>query len=368
MVNQRRSGNHVGRSRLWVRSALLLATVSAVTLTAGISSAVVTPTSGNVTISAVGDMDLGNTPVLPPNPTAYLLPIKAAIAAPIAFGNLEGTLTNSGSDSKCSAGSTECYAFRNPPSFAFAYKASGFTVLNSANNHSHDFGSQGVIDTSKALKAAGIVQAGLPGQIGLVHVGTTTVAFLDFAPYSSTNDMLHVSTAISLIHEAKTLYKATVIVVYMHSGAEGASADHVTGKTEYYYGENRGNPKLFAETMVDNGASLVIASGPHVLRGMEIYKGHLIAYSLGNFSSYKDFATTGVLSMSGILRVTLSRSGAYLSARFLSVHLAPDGQASLDGSGAAARFVAQLSREDFGARAPGIAANGTLVPPKGSVP
>ena len=48
---------------------------------------------GPVTISAVGDTDLGNTPDLPPDPTAYLEPVKAALQGPIVFANLEGTLT-----------------------------------------------------------------------------------------------------------------------------------------------------------------------------------------------------------------------------------------------------------------------------------
>ena len=98
------------------------------------------------------------------------------------------------------------------------------------------------------------------------------------------------------------------MVVYMHAGAEGSAADHVTGREEYYLGEDRGNPEAFAHMAIDAGASLVIASGPHVLRGMQFYQGHLIAYSLGNFASYGNFATSGDLGMSVILHVTLSAS------------------------------------------------------------
>jgi len=53
----------------------------------------------------------------------------------------------------------------------------------------------------------------------------------------------------------------------MHAGAEGAAADHVTGQEEYYVGEDRGNAKAFAHAAIDDGANMVIASGPHVLRG-----------------------------------------------------------------------------------------------------
>ena len=57
--------------------------------------------------------------------------------------------------------------------------------------------------------------------------------------------------------------------------------------------------------MINAGADLVVGSGPHVLRGVEQYHGRLIAYSLGNFAGFKNFALGGTLSLSGILRVTL---------------------------------------------------------------
>jgi hypothetical protein len=313
-----------------------------------------------VTFSFVGDMDLGNTPQLPPSPATYLASVAPALKAQVVFGNLEGTLTNSGADSKCSAGSTECYAFRNPTSFAGIYRADGFTVINSANNHSSDFGAQGLVSTSAALRAAGLVQAGLPGQIGLVRVGATKVAFVDFAPYTMTNDMLSPAQEAQLIHQAKS--EAAIVVVYMHSGAEGELADHVTGQTEYYVGENRGNPEAFAKAAIDDGADLVVASGPHTLRGMEFYKGHLIAYSLGNFASYYNFATVGTLAYSGILHVKLSPSGAYDAGSFTSVTLTAPGQPFLQPSDASAKFVAQLSSEDFGSAAAKISPHGSIFP------
>jgi len=315
---------------------------------------------GPVTISAVGDTDLGNTPDLPPDPSTYLQPVESALAAPIVFGNLEGTLTNA-TTSKCAAGSTECYAFRNPPSYAQIYRAAGFTVMNSANNHSHDFGAQGVADTTAALTSAGIVQAGLPGEIGLVTVGKTKVAFVDFAPYANVNNLLDFATAKTLIAQAKA--EANIVVVYMHAGAEGAAADHVTGQEEYYVGEDRGNAKAFAHAAIDDGANMVIASGPHVLRGMEDYEGHLIAYSLGNFAGYQNFSTDGTLDLGGILTVTLSGEGTFESGKFTSTTFSSVGQPSVDPAGAAASFVNQLSNQDFGAAAVTILPSGQLVLP-----
>lgn len=322
----------------------------------GLASAAKTA-DNRITISAVGDTMLGNTPVLPPDPMTYLQPVEGALRAPIVFGNLEGTLT-SATTSKCGAGSTDCFAFQNPPTFAPILKAAGFTVVNSANNHSHDFGAQGVADTTAALQGAGIVQAGLPGQIGLVTEGTTKVAFVDFAPYTDTNNLLDLPGARVLIQQAKS--EAKVVVIYMHAGAEGSDADHVTGQEESYVGEDRGNPEAFAYAAIDDGADLVIASGPHVLRGMQEYNGHLIDYSLGNFAGYQTFATGGDLGLSGILTVTLDSNGSLSSGRFTSLILSSVGEPAVDPSNAAAQFVNQLSSADFGSTAVSIGPLGQL--------
>src|SRR6202161_4960000 len=101
----------------------------------------------------------------------------------------------------------------------------------------------------------------------------------------------------------------------MHAGAEGSTADHVTGREEYFLGEDRGNAEAFAHMAINAGASLVIASGPHVLRGMQFYQGHLIAYSLGNFGGYGNFGTDGELALSALLHVTLSSTGKFEQAR-----------------------------------------------------
>ena len=82
-----------------------------------------------------------------------------------------------------------------------------------------------------------------------------------------------------MIEKAKK--EAAFVVVYMHAGAEGPDADHVTGQEEVYLGEDRGNAEAFAHMAIDAGASLVIASGPHVVRGMQFYKGHLVCLQPG---------------------------------------------------------------------------------------
>ena len=331
-------------------------TISTSTTTTSTTEPAALP-SPTVTIAAVGDTELGNTPTLPSDPGAYFRPIEHALAAPIVFGNLEGTMTTA-TTSKCHAHATNCLALKVPPSFARDYRAAGFTVLNAANNHSFDFGEAGALSTTAALRAAGIAQAGLPGEIGVVRDGSLRVAFVDFAPYANTNDLLNFAAARQLIIRAKR--EANVVVVYMHAGAEGASADQVTKREEHYVGEDRGNPFAFAHAAIEEGADLVIASGPHVLRGLEFYRGRLIDYSLGDFTNYDDFAHDGVLGLSCILHVTLEANGAVASAHFTSVVLRGVGQAFVDPSDAAAHFVNSLSREDFGTAAAIIEPNGSI--------
>jgi Bacterial capsule synthesis protein PGA_cap len=147
----------------------------------------------------------------------------------------------------------------------------------------------------------------------------------------------------------------------LHAGAEGPDADHVTGHEEYYLSEDRGNAEAFAHMAVDAGASLVIASGPHVLRGMQFYQRHLIAYSVGNFASYGDFSTEADLGMSVILHVTLSPAGRFEHARIYPTQFAGKGR-PVPGGGAIA-FVAGLAEEDFGSSAARILPSGVITPP-----
>ncbi len=316
-----------------------------------------------VSIAAVGDTMLGNTPDLPPQPGTYLAPVKRELArgAQIVVGNLEGTLTTA-TASKCKlmhARPGECFAFRDPPGYVRYLKHAGFTIFSDANPPSFDFGAAGQAQTVRTIHEAGLAQTGLPGEITLLKTHGVRVAFVAFAPYSDTASLLDLPAARALIKQAAR--QASVVVVYMHAGAEGATADHVTGHEEYYLGEDRGNPEAFAHMAIRAGASLVIASGPHVLRGMQFYRHHLIAYSLGNFASYYNFATDGNLDMSVILHVTLSATGTFEHARIYPIQFTGQGQPAPGGG--AISFVSQISVQDFGASAARILPSGIIKAP-----
>ena len=179
-----------------------------------------------------------------------------------------------------------------------------------------------------------------------------------FAPYTWAQSLTNIPAARRLVKKAAA--NADVVIVTMHAGAEGSSHTHVSRGTEMFLGENRGNSLAFTHAVVDAGADLVIGSGPHVLRGMEWYRGHLIAYSLGNFAGYKVFALGGPLSISGILRVTLRGNGAFDSGTLVPTRLVGGGMPALDPTESAHGIVRTLSQEDFGAHAVKVSANGGL--------
>src|SRR5436190_13561367 len=210
------------------------------------------------------------------------------------IGNLEGTLAGGG-DSKCGPSSTDCFAFRAPPTYAGLLRNAGFTLMNVANNHAYDYGAQGARQTLAALRSTGLRWTGRPGQITVESIHGVRVAMVGFAPYPWAQSLTDLAAARRIVQRARG--EADLVVVLMHAGAEGSDRQHVGSSTEWFLGENRGNPRAFGHTVIDAGADLVMGSGPHVLRGMEWYHGRLIAYSLGNFLG------DGTLGIGGILGV-----------------------------------------------------------------
>jgi hypothetical protein len=207
-----------------------------------------------------------------------------------------------------------------------------------------DFGPPGRAQTLAALNRAGIPEAGLPGQITRLKVNGIKLAFLGFAPYSFDSNLLDIPAAQALVRQARKT--ASVVVVFIHAGAEGADQLHTPAGEQFYLGEDRGNARAFAHAVIAAGASIVLGSGPHVLRGIQRFHNHLIAYSLGNFVGYHTLSGGGVLDDSGILRVTLDARGRLLAARWISIRL-EDGLPRPDPTNASARLVGRLSGVDF---------------------
>jgi hypothetical protein len=294
----------------------------------------------------VGDIALSTQRGLPPGGVERALaPVRKLLRnANITLGNLEGTLSTNG-PSKCGGiGGGTCFAFQAPPSTATALGSLGFDLVNQANNHSLDYGYSGRSQTIAALRRAHIAHTGFPGEIAVLHVAGRKIAFLGFAPYPYDANLLDIPAAKALVKRARK--RASLVVVIIHAGGEGANQLHTPYSTQYYLGENRGDARAFAHAVIDAGASIVLGSGPHVIRGVERYHGRLIAYSLGNFVGYHTLGGGGVLSESAILRVTLGGGGRVLAGRWIPITLV-EGLPRPDPTHASAKLVAMLSREDF---------------------
>jgi hypothetical protein len=294
----------------------------------------------------VGDIALSTQRGLPPGGVQRALaPVAPQLRdANLTLGNLEGTLSVGGA-SKCGGiGGGNCFAFQARPSTARTLAALGFDLVNMANNHSLDYGASGRAQTISALNGARVAHTGLPGEITVMRSRERRIAFLGFAPYSADANLLDIPAARALVRRARR--RAALVVVIIHAGAEGMGALHTPRGSEFFLGENRGNPRAFAHAMIDAGASLVVGSGPHVIRGVERYRGRMIAYSLGNFVGYHTLGGAGVLSDSAILRVTLGADGRVLAGRWISV-LLHGGLPRPDPGDTSARLMARLSRDDF---------------------
>ena len=150
----------------------------------------------------------------------------------------------------------------------------------------------------------------------MVEVKGVKVAVVGFSSYAWANSLIDIDRP-RRRWSRKADDQADLVVVQVHMGAEGADKTRVKPGTEMFLGENRGDPMKFRHAVIDAGADLVVGHGPHVLRGMEFYKGRLIAYSLGNFAGGgKSLSNTGRLGWGGVLKVTLN-AGRHLGRRLV---------------------------------------------------
>jgi len=146
---------------------------------------------------------------------------------------------------------------------------------------------------------------------------------------------------------ARAASRSDIVIAFMHAGAEGADKAHVPFGTEHAFGEDRGDSRHFARTAIDAGADVVLGSGPHVLRGLELYRNRLIAYSLGNLAGWHNFGTGGRSSLSALITVALGPAGRFFAARIASYKLDGAGVPHADRGRAAVKLMRSLSRGDF---------------------
>jgi hypothetical protein len=324
-----------------------------------------------VVFAAVGDIMLGSAfpdsskgSLLPPDDGAGLLAEVSPVlqAADVAFGNLEGPLLDSGDSAKCKgSASGRCYAFRVPERYGEHLARAGFKVLSLANNHVGDFGDAGKASTRAVLDRLGITYSGAVGEVARLEVRGIRIALVAFSVSSGTNDLRDVEGAARLVAELRA--GADLVVVSFHGGAEGAPYQHVPPGPELFYGEDRGDLRRFTHAVIDAGAALVLGHGPHVVRGLELYRGRLIAYSLGNFATWQGMNLSGPNGLTMVLEARLAPDGAFLGGAIHPARQERPGGPRWDPSGEILPVVRRLSRDDFGPGAPEIGDDGTIAAP-----
>jgi poly-gamma-glutamate capsule biosynthesis protein CapA/YwtB (metallophosphatase superfamily) len=316
-----------------------------------------------ISLSATGDIVMGGVPrFTPPNEGRDLFKeVKPLLGADLVMGNLEHAITDDTGVRKCAANSTNCYAFRVPPTYAGNLKDAGFQLMNTANNHANDFGPAGYRNTQKALEQVGLAHTGAKDAITVADVKGVKVAVVGFAPYDTFNNVNDLAHATEVIKTAAT--RADIVVVQVHMGTEGRDKTHVKPGSEFLGSENRGDPMKFSRTVIDAGADLVVGHGPHVLRGMEFYQGRLIAYSLGNFVGGNGaLGSDGVSGYTGVLKVSLKPDGEWAGGEFKSAIMGAGGVPRPDSQGRGRKQIADLSTADFGDAGARVADDGSIAP------
>ena len=226
-----------------------------------------------ITVSSMGDCTLGTDENFNPStsfnayynaqgPDYFFKNVRSILEEDdLSIINLEGTFTDSDQRQE------KTFAFKADPEYVSILTGSSIEAANLANNHSRDYGEESYTDTVETLEQAGIASFGYD-QVDILEVNGVKVGLTGIYELAEHLDKQEeVRTNIAALKEAG----AQVIIVNFHWGIEKEYLPNDTQKT-------------LAHLAIDEGADLVIGHHPHVLQGIERYKGKYIAYSLGNFS------------------------------------------------------------------------------------
>lgn len=225
-----------------------------------------------ITISAAGDCTLGFykgqdswnrfDQVAQANGLDYFMENVRAIFEndDLSIINLEGPLT------LAPYGANKQFVMRGDPQYIKILKGSSIEAANLANNHTYDCGQKGYDDTKKRLLDNQIGAFGYD-QIHYQEVEGVQVALIGYKAWDASKSTKEVIK--KLIDQAKQ--RAELVIIMFHWGQESSNLPNESQKQLGHYA-------------IDCGVDLVLGSHPHVIQGIETYKGKNIVYSLGNFS------------------------------------------------------------------------------------
>jgi len=248
---------------------------------------------------AVGDVMLGGTARPELEKYGYDYPFEKTKnifgMSDIVFANLEGPLSNRGESVI-----EKKYKFRSPPEkVAPALRLAGINIVSLANNHTMDYGEQGLVDTMTALEANGIAYAGAGRNLfqarkpAIVKVKNTRISLLAYSLTFPEEFWAKKSVAGTAFgHESYIKYdveqakkNSDLVIVSFHWGRESTT-------------ELRPYQISLGHTAIDAGATVVLGHHPHILQAVERYKKGVILYSLGNyvFGSYSQKAKRSAIA------------------------------------------------------------------------
>ena len=178
----------------------------------------------------------------------------------LTIANNEGTFTTS------TQREDKQFAFKADPAFAKIYSSSSVEAVNTANNHSSDYGEQSFTDTMNALDQEGVVHFGYD-ETQIMEIKGVKVGLVGI--YELRDHLERIQQLKDNIAKVKKEGAQLVIVIF-HWGNEKETVPN-------------SNQMTLGRLAIDEGADLVCGHHPHVLQGIETYKGKNIVYSLGNF-------------------------------------------------------------------------------------
>ena len=285
-------------------------------------------------------------------PDSLLAPLKPFFSdADVVLVNVEGAIGAGVAPRKCGRRALNCFAFRQPVETARALRAlandSSAVVGNVANNHARDAGDDGFLVSLAHLTRAGVLVTGADTlATPVVTRRGDTIAVLGF--YTSTDSPDARDLEAVRRHVARAVERWGTVIVTMHLGAEGPTAQRTRDSTELFLGTiDRGNPVAFANTALESGATMVIGHGPHVLRAAEWRDDRLVMYSLGNLLTYGPFRLVEPMNRGSVVCADID-SVRHVRAAWMrpTMQLAP-GVLRVDTTARATVLVDSLSALDF---------------------
>lgn len=325
----------------------------------------------SVTIAFVGDIMMGTTfpdsihgSHLPTEGGKHLFDdVKDIISsADFAGGNLEGSFLEGPGKRRPVTNPNTYFIFRMPPTYVQNLLDAGFDFMGIANNHINDFGEPGRQSTMATMRNAGLPFAGLKNHCESVVVERNGVRFgIAQVGHGDNNvDVNNIDEIKRVVSDLRS--KSDIVILSFHGGAEGTSYAHVPKAPETYVGEKRGNVVEVAHAAIDAGADAVFGHGPHVVRAAELYNGHIIFYSLGNFCTPYRMSIAGLCGQAPVAVVELDMNGKLLGGQIHSFIQQRGKGPVKDSTNSAARRIATLSTEDFPTSPLAINPDGSLHP------